>query len=350
MCIRFSVDGREWWDSNNGLNYNFTFKKAVPRRSRASGPAAFGANGFLRLNEPSATTLPGLRQDRQANPAATQIKKAFGSPDDRKNGPRSWVFPKLAAQIHAPRPDSPISRPPPESFRAPNVPDVHTHLSLSKYCAPSPPTSPPKEDVYSFMPTPLALSPESDKMMIMAGGFATISPPITPQKPPHERRSSWNGHDSLNSISQTMNGDDTPHATDGETTPVAIGSRSPRVTESSTESSPESRPLTLKPSTGNLRALLADDAGSVTPPSSNLSSPHSPSIGLPLPMSPSVASSTTSTGESSPVNTVSSDSTPDLANLAINIDPQERGRPTPPKMLGNSYQEFVSCNIMTIMT
>jgi hypothetical protein len=59
-------------------------------------------------------------------------------------------------------------------------------------------------------------------------------------------------------------------------------------------------------------------------------------------MSPSL-----STGESSPINTLSTESTPDLSAFPLQIDPDEhRGRPGFPansyKMLSNSYQEFVS--------
>jgi hypothetical protein len=62
-------------------------------------------------------------------------------------------------------------------------------------------------------------------------------------------------------------------------------------------------------------------------------------------MSPSP--SATSTGESSPINTISAESTPDLSTFPLQIDPDEhRGRPGFPansyKMLSNSYQEFVS--------
>ena len=361
LCIRFSVDGHEWWDSNNGMNYMFTFKKTTPRRSR---PNSFGGNTFLRMNETNGT-LPKLRADRGSSSAAQQIKKAFGASTERKaEGPRSWVFPRagaVAAEEVPPRSDSPVSPPPPQSFQAPEIPDVHNHLSLSKrYCAPSPPTSPQRDLSAVELPTvvtPPSATPESEKMAIFAGGYATLAPP----KPPaHERRSSWNGQtENWYSFSQAItasgatsleheNNEATPLAENGDTTPVAAGSRSPKVNESSSDSSPETRPLTMKRSIPNLRDLVEgnDDSGLFPPSSSDLSSPASPRhIGLPLvPPSPSDTSSTISTGDSSPVASpvnFDNDSALDLANLAVQIDPAERGRSVPPKMLSNSYQEFV---------
>lgn len=358
LCIRFSVDGREWWDSNNGMNYQFTFKKTTPRRSR---PNSFGGNTFLRMNENKGSALPGLRQDRAANPAAAQIKKAFGASTAKTtDAARNWVFPRADVVDVPSRSESPISPPPPQSFRAPQIPDVHSHLSLSKrYCAPSPPTSPQRDEDGISLPTvvtpPIVTSPESEQMAVFAGGYATLAPP---RPPAHERRSSWNGQtDAWNSFAQaitaggaTLEHEDnerTPIADAGDVTPVAAGSRSPKVTESSSDSSPETRPLTMKRSIPNLRALVDgnDDSGLLTPSSSDLSSPASPHQIL-APMSPTSTSSTLSTGESSPVASPvtafnGEDSALDLANLAVQIDPNERGRSGPPKMLSNSYQEFL---------
>jgi hypothetical protein len=362
LCIRFSVDGREWWDSNNGMNYMFTFKKAAPRRTR---PNSFGGNTFLRMNETN-STLPKLWADRGSNTAAQQIKKAFGSTSERKaEGPRSWVFPRAAAEIAAQdapaRSDSPVSPPPPSTYKAPEMPDVHTHLSLSKrYCAPSPPTSPPREQSQVDLPssgTSPVVTSEKEKMAIFAGGYATLA---SPKPPAHERRSSWNGQtENWYSFAQAIDAggaslghednEATPLAENGDTTPVAAGSQSPKVNESSSDSSPEARPLTMKRSIPNLRDLVEGnaDSGLFSPSSSDLSSPTSPRhLDLPhVPPSPSDTSSTLSTGDSSPVASpinFDDDSVMDLANLAVQIDPAERGRSMPPKMLSNSYQEFVS--------
>ena len=352
MCVRFNVDNREWWDSNDGINYNFTFKKAVPKRpSRSSVPPGFGG-GFMRPSEPIVSGLPGVRYNRSVSPSS-RIKNAFGAADkSRSTGPRDWMFPGAAKQTVFDRPESPMPPPPPASFRAPALPDVYTHLSLSKYCAPLPPQSPPK-DQSTFMPSLLGLSspremssPERN-MNVMGGQYATLAPEVTA----HERRSSWSGEseswDSFAAAMDHVEGEIGHTSTDGESTPVAPGSRSPMTKDngqnSSQDSSPEGRPLDLKRSTGDLRALLANDSG-VNTPSSNLSSPPSPPPQK-LPAVTSPSTSAASTGESSPVNTVSSEGTPDLSNIAIHIDPEERGRTVTPNsyrtLSSATYQEFV---------
>ncbi|WVQ79400.1 hypothetical protein IAT38_001497 [Cryptococcus sp. DSM 104549] len=411
LCVHFSVEGKDWWDSNDGMNYNFTFKKTAPRRvSRASGPASLGGS-FLRLNEPPSTPLPGLRSTATP-PPSSQIKKAFsgGAPSGAPNpsssapgaGPKNWVFPKLSQRFtdatRPLRPDSPVGTPPPNSYKAPAPPTVHTHLSLSKYCAPSPPQSPPKESGFDLHPgvpgsgVPVGVGAGMD---VHAGNYATLSPPPPPPPVPgialgvpvaaqdvpgHDRRSSWNGQasqgGSWDSFAQVMGEDQRvgrgwEAMGDGEATPVAQGSRSPEIradagqpaarrgsgsgsgsaSGSSRETSPH-KPLSMKRSTGDLRKLVQEaednENGLITPPSSNLSSPPTPSAELPPTlMSPSPSAST---GDSSPVNTVSTESTPDLAGLAIDIHPEagegaERGRSTHPKdhkmFTSGSYQEFL---------
>lgn len=421
MCIRFSVDGgREWWDSNEGNNYQFTFKKAPSTRRMLNAARAAASNsqpvgsgfpggGYLRLNEPpvmgNGQQLPGLRQNRSVSPVS-QISRSFGVSDSQRqtgpNGPRSWVFPKLSQGIENPgaagRSESPApaAAAPPAAYRVPAPPDVHSHLSLSKsYCAPSPPTSPPRDFDIRMLGTPDALilnapmnatSPGSTPMNIFAGGYATLAPPPSatpaanaeqqqeqPQAPAaaapnHERRTSWSANteswDSFSKALEAVEAESPPApveeaadakaAVDGETTdgegeatPTALGSRSPMVDRSSSgESSPEHKPLAMKRSTGDLRALLnEDDAGLETPPSQQgLSSPPSPGL-VALPaggdaMSPSP--SLTSTGESSPIQTASAESTPDLASFPLHIDPEERGRPGFKTLSNSSYQEFVS--------
>ena len=388
MCLRFSIGGEEWWDSNNGMNYNFTFKKTAPRRpTRVSGPAALGGP-FARSTDLHSGPITGLRQRNHNSSPTAEISKAFGvvPSASKAGGPKNWIFPR-AGTHHADnvpsRTDSPINAAPPTAYKVPAPPDVHTHLTLSKkYCAPSPPQSPPKEAQFKFTTTetttiisPALISPEHVKseMNVMGGQFATLSPPKADTETERERRSSWGGKDeSWDSFAKAMEHIDgepsTPVAssTDGDSTPVAHGAQSPagsgkRDSGTSSESSPErSRPLAFQRSTGDLQALLdsEDGSGLLTPPASNLSSPPSPAVptlpALPSepepetePLSPmSSIASTASTGDSSPVNTVSTtDSIADLANLAIDVDPEERGRSMRQeyKMLNkDSYQDFVS--------
>jgi len=350
MCLRFSVDGQEWWDSNNGMNYNFTFKKGPPRRpTRVSGSASHGAS-FLRINDPQSTPIAGLRQRNASTSPTSEFRKAFGAATAGSSaGPREWIFPKVGTQYQANTPersDSPIpSGPPPAAFQVPAPPDVHTHLTLSKYCAPSPPQSPPKVEE---SPAIEQVLDGSEATGTEAKGKPTPSTLLMPKSAEHERRSSWSGvAGSWDSFTRAMEKfDDEPKtpqlSSDGDSTPIANGSQSPSVkAESSSDSSPDraSGRMSFKRSTGDLRALLDEDA-------SGTISPLSPGpVALPHPsMSPS--SSITSTGESSPVTTVSTnDSGADLANLAIDVDPEQRGRTMRQdyKMLNNdSYQDFVS--------
>lgn len=355
LCIRFSVDGREWWDSNNGLNYNFNFKRSSPKRNRHSLPASFNRFDNQSASMPS---LPGLRQNTKGNFApSSRIAQQFGADKAAPSGPRDWSFPSLTKHVvggpSASGADSPqLSPPPVTAFRPPNPPDVHTHLHLTSYCAPSPPTSPPKEDGFTFSPPTMTISPDnlthadrSISLNIVGGQPATLSPPLTS----HERRSSWNGQTgSWDSFAKVMDDLDNSYAsTDGSNTPVAAGSRSPLANvqdgNDTNSPSPVSRPLTMKRSTGNLQALRTGGGGLITPPSSHSSSP-SPVI-APLPLdalhiSPSSQTSSLTTGESSPVDTLASDSTPDLANLHIEIDPSRSGAAH--RLLSNaSYQEFL---------
>ncbi|ORY34917.1 putative phosphatase regulatory subunit-domain-containing protein [Naematelia encephala] len=350
LCIRFSVEGQDWWDSNNGMNYNFNFKKTAPKRvTRASGPAAFGG-GFMRVNDGETTTLPGLKANRNGSTAAAEIHRAFGT-SDKTTGPRSWVFPKASGDNgHPSGRDSPASSPAPAaSFRAPAVPDPHAYLSLStKYCAPSPPSSPPADLTIEvpILDAANVSSPEEIKKPEQTKMDVPGAMPVPAPKPGHERRSSFNGQasDAWDSFAQAMESveatdhEAAPSSTDGETTPVAPGSRSPalKAESDSVGSSPEvqAKPLSLKRSASNLRELLADGAGLITPPSSNLSSPPSPAVN--------------DLSESSPINTVGSDSASDLASWNMTIPTEEErgrsGRPFPQndyKTLSNSYQEFL---------
>jgi len=364
MCLRFSIDGQEWWDSNNGMNYNFTFKKGPPRRpNRISGPAALGGS-FMRINDPNSAPITGLRQRNASTSPTREIRKAFGiSSSSSTTGPRDWIFPKVGTQHRADAPsrsDSPVpSGPPPAAFKVPAPPDVHTHLTLSKYCAPSPPQSPPKEKESLTIDQALTGIPDAQAKGEVKPGQSSLLAPTSAEQ---DRRSSWNGKagswDSFARAMETFEDGPTtsqlPH--DGDSTPNANGSQSPSVKAESSESSPDrsSRMMTSKRSTGDLRAMLDDDnTGASSPSASTISSPSSPSVStLPQPpMSPSL--SITSTGESSPVNTVSTnDSIADFANLAIEIDPEQRGRTMRPeyKMLNNdSYQDFVSAYANTPM-
>ncbi|WWC73499.1 uncharacterized protein I206_107470 [Kwoniella pini CBS 10737] len=337
LCVHYSVHGQDWWDSNDGMNYNFTFKKSMPKRlTRTSGPASLGSGADSPLGD---STLPGLRKSHAPAPSAN-INKAFGAPS---SGPANWMFPKLSQRINREtpsRPDSPMQTPPPNSFKPPPPPSTYAHLTLAKYCAPSPPQSPLK-DMSPTMPNIVSPEPydpvelqRRTSMNVVNGNYATLLSPDAG----HERRSSWNGdNSSWDSFAQAKGNHESPtKPSSGDATPT--GHRSPQVAAEESDVTPEHRPLTLKRSTGDLRKLMQEaedrDNGLMTPPSSNLSSPPTPThTGLPaVPMSPSPSAST---GESSPVETLSNESTPDLAALNIEVDPEK-------KMIRNeSYQNFL---------
>ncbi|KAK4685288.1 hypothetical protein P7C73_g4862, partial [Tremellales sp. Uapishka_1] len=346
LCVRFSIDGREWWDSNAGQNYGFTFKKTAPNRpTRAVGTSAALSGAIMRMNDmrvsdSSSPALPGLR-NRGPSTVASDINRAFGSSPLRKPL-KSWVYP--VAQSQPARSDSPVQSPPPAvAFQPPGLPDARSHLQLANYCAPSPPLSPltTKHGLETALPSGPAAQddqtgdvPRRQSMFVQDGHHA--SEPIAPGMG-HERRRSWGGQSgSWDSFATVMSkaadsNDATPTRDGGDVTPTKA--RSP-------ESSPEQKPLSMKRSSGDLRSLVdTDSIGLMTPPSSNLSSPPSPALTI-LPAIPSSPSPSGSTGESSPVNTISSDSIPDLA--AINTE--ERGRTLNPnsyKQLSNNYQEFL---------
>ena len=339
ICIRFSVEGQEWWDSNNGLNYSFNFKRSSPKqRIRRSLPS----NVHDRFGDSaSISSLPGLRQNPKGNFApSNRIAQSFG--DKRSSASSAWTFPNFGnGGGGGSRPDSPALSPPPvTAFQPPNPPDVHTHLQLTSYCAPSPPVSPPTESPISPHMSSMLLGNEEEPQMSIVGGHpATVSPPA------HERRSSWSGKSrgSWDSFSKVM--DDLDEA-DGNVTPRANGARSPSgiPMEDDNSPTPASRPLTMKRSTGNLQALRNGEVPLITPPSSSSPSP-SPNV-VPLPLEPEVEpmspqTSSTTTGDSSPINTLSPNSPPDVTNLHIEVDPA-RMQSVGHRLLNNeSYDEFL---------
>lgn len=360
ICIRFSVEGQEWWDSNNGLNYSFNFRRSSPKqRNRHSLPAAF--NNRYSAESASITSLPGLRQNPKGSFApSNKIAQAFGDRSLSSGSSRDWSFPSYTKGVAGgpkgplPRSESPALSPPPvTAFRPPNPPDVHTHLNLKSYCAPSPPMSPPEtsfslnQPIVSSSPEHLSANDQETRMSIVGGHPATLSPP-----PTHERRSSWSGIQagSWDSFAKVMDEMDAPYAdTDGSSTPTATGHRSPLVSadESGDSPTPSSRPLSKKRSIGDLNSLRNGALGLMTPPSSSSPSPSPNVVPLPLeaeaePMSPQISTSST-TGESSPLNTVSPNSPPDITTLHIEVDPSKQAPNDGHRLLNhNSYDAFLA--------
>lgn len=323
LCVRFSIDGEEWWDSNMGANYRFSFKRANIRKPR-SGPT------LLRSGPSQSSILPPLRVPRSGD----------------TKPPRSFTFPRVIAPVQ--RSDSPqLSPPPAAAFQPPETPDVHSHLQLKRYCAPSPPKSPPKKIIPAGMILTLApvRATGSTSPMVMVNGRPASA------WSPHERSHSWSGKPGESwQDSEKVSMSDNDDSLSGDTTPRAARARSPetrppittnldrftgnQITDSPISATPttsedETAVLPKRRSTGGLSSLLniTSNLGLVTPPSSDLSSPPTPTASLPGHLSASL-----STGDTSPVNTLVAGS-PDESSSQ-----DQRGR----MLNAASYQEFVS--------
>ncbi|CAK9780639.1 hypothetical protein CC85DRAFT_292798 [Cutaneotrichosporon oleaginosum] len=323
FCVRYNANGGEWWDSNGGQNYHISFKQQAKSRQR---PTSQYWSGSLTHGTASAetTTLP------------------------RRNGPRNWSFPKSTVQaIVAPpeRPDSPALSPPPQgAFRAPSAPDVHSHLRLQKYCAPSPPQSPPKTLPSAvgggLVPIVLPLAPERARAVPPSPMTLVHGRPATTWVP---TEFTVNAEDE---VFTTTSEESSEVDSVGESTPTAAGARSPEmqpiIDGATFVTSPVTSPVTARAEdkgrsniqrntsvSGDLHSLASVDSsvGLMTPPSSNLSSPPTPTTLLP-PESPTTSMST---GDSSPVNTCSS-VTPD-----DNVDGGRLGG----TLNAATYQEFL---------
>ncbi|GMK53730.1 hypothetical protein CspeluHIS016_0103160 [Cutaneotrichosporon spelunceum] len=322
LCVRYNCNGGEWWDSNGGQNYQITFKEQVAGLKRPtsqfwSGSLTHGATTV------ATATLP------RRHPSA---------------GPRSWTFPQPAIPIA--RPDSPALSPPPQgAFRPPCAPDVHSYLRLKKYCAPSPPQSPPTklQPAAGLEPIVLSLAPDRAR--------AAPPPPMTLV---HGRpATTWvpaeltaNADDDVFATSESSSSE---AGDNGDATPTAARARSPEtepmISSAAFVASPLTSPVTARAVdnggakiqrnasiSGDLHSLASVDSsvGLMTPPSSNLSSPPTPAALLP-PASPTTSMST---GDSSPVNTLNS-ATPDEIGVGQGVD--HNGR----TLNAVSYQEFI---------
>lgn len=361
LCVRYSIEGTEWWDSNRGDNYRFTFKHVPIRRRHMATP--------MRPASPHRPHSPHLGNNF---PILPLLEKAA----ERKS-PLNWVFPRTApATQQVERQPSPVQAPPPAvAFKPPPSPDVHSVLGLKKWCAPSPPQSPPKHLAASHSSFVLPLAPvrahATPPPMIVHGHPANTWQPAS--LPPHERNHSWAGKPSPREALDVVSISDTEEPKAGETTPTAARARSPVGLDRSpvprdtspfcvptqqppaTAAAPSEPPVTLraasptasaastpsasedeKPSipltrsTNDLRSLVENSAaGLMTPPSSNLSSPPTPSAVL-APESPTTSMST---GDSSPVNVLLPDSRDDDDSTEL-----DRRR----TLNAATYQEFVS--------
>lgn len=173
LCIRFSIEGREWWDSNNGNNYRFGFKKVKKTKSRS-----FESDAANRRQQASFTSQlhHGIRASGFGRISSWNNPEVGTSTADASNippirtSPLPVILPKVSDTV----------------FSAPSPPDVHEHLQLKTYCAPALPLSPPKEK-HSL--DSLTTRPLRSESAIVGGQYATLASPETGQS----RRRSWNG-------------------------------------------------------------------------------------------------------------------------------------------------------------
>ena len=198
MCVRFSIEGKEWWDSGvEGGNYNFAFKRYKPvRRQRAMFEVGGDAESPPIRQVPLTTPpIPGMRASSFGRATGWNFP-GMGSPNSSPSkgvlGQSNVVSPPVNAE---PSPDTPAFRKAATAFQVPPPPDIHEHLSLKGYCAPTSPMSPPKES------TPLIRTPTKDDVeaprgrtlsMIPTEKPSSLAPPDTRTKG-HERRRSWGG-------------------------------------------------------------------------------------------------------------------------------------------------------------
>ncbi|KAJ9097301.1 hypothetical protein QFC21_004970 [Naganishia friedmannii] len=191
LCIRFSVDGNEWWDSNDGNNYRFAFKKVQPVKRRTRMFDLTQPESPTGPRSPTAAApLPGTRGSNFGRMTGWNFP-GMGNPDASPSqgllGQPNAVSPQ-AQRVSLPRRTSDTNRHPP-SFAAPPQPDVHEHLKLKTYCAPAPPLSPPKEPVATLIQHKEAVR-RPPLSQVIGGQYASL-PPV--EAASHERRRSWGG-------------------------------------------------------------------------------------------------------------------------------------------------------------
>lgn len=194
LCIRFSIEGREWWDSNDGSNYRFAFKKTQPpkRRTRIFDLSAPESPTSPR-SPVGAAPLPGTRGSNfgrmtgwnfpgMGNPDTSPSKGLLGQPNAISPPTRRSVLPRRGSDASKT----------PSSFTAPAPPDVHDHLKLKAYCAPAPPLSPPKEPSASLTDLKEAIHKPAHSIVI-GGQYASLPTSREEDLKNHERRRSWGG-------------------------------------------------------------------------------------------------------------------------------------------------------------
>jgi hypothetical protein len=199
MCVRFSIEGKEWWDSGiDGNNYSFAFKRVKPvRRIRAMFEIGADAEPSpKRQTAVSTPPVPGTRGSGYGRATGWNFPgmgSPSGSPSKGVLGTVNKPSPPIATG--GPSPDTPAFRN--ATVQPTRMSDVHDHLKLRTYCAPTPLLSPPKDEGFHATGPSAKLSPPRGRQMsMMVGGqYATSLAPLDSWGKGHERRRSWGGEE-----------------------------------------------------------------------------------------------------------------------------------------------------------
>ncbi len=87
LCVRYSVNGRDFWDNNNNMNYQIDFTKVVKKSQKPAGSPGLGArplNAIPRSRHTPPSTARGQRESLDDDFATRFDSGAtyhFGSPD-----------------------------------------------------------------------------------------------------------------------------------------------------------------------------------------------------------------------------------------------------------------------------
>lgn len=356
LCIRFSVEGKEWWDSNDGQNYRFAFKKTPPPRRRARMFDLSAPESPTSPKSPVAAPLPGTRGSSFGRmtgwnfpgmgvPGSSPSKGVLGQPNGVSPPERRTPLPRRSS-------DS--DRHPP-SFTAPPPPDVHEHLKLNAYCAPAPPLSPPKEAMAVLAEHKQAVHKPSAPSMVIGGQYATVPVVAESESRNHERRRSWGGEivEEENKPKDENSWTKQPESqSKALSLPVTYFAREedaiiPSIDERlASAPAPEAQNFREEPVMANLNCAV-NELSIITPPSSALSSP---------PAHDSESGSTSgSTSTMSPASLVASPEMEAVDLPDVVVDPLERDNQLEADAAGSeginsdSYQDFVSINSVLIL-
>jgi hypothetical protein len=109
FCIRYSVNGQDYWDNNNGMNYQVDFtKKAKPQHGK-NGMSGLGARplGSLPRSKPSPPMLFGA-QPKVRPPSFDDFAAGFDSfPPFNQSSPAS-IIGESPIKLKSPRPRTEI--------------------------------------------------------------------------------------------------------------------------------------------------------------------------------------------------------------------------------------------------